>query len=84
MTQPQRIREIPYNYTSYSDREIVCRLLGEDAWQTLESLRGERKTGRSARMLFEVLGDMWAVVRNPYCWNTPNAKPLWLPPCVIV
>ena len=66
MTQPQRIREIPYNYTSYSDREIVCRLLGEDAWQTLESLRGERKTGRSARMLFEVLGDMWAVVRNPY------------------
>ena len=66
MTQPQRIREIPYNYTSYSDREIVRRLLGEDAWQTLESLRGERKTGRSARMLFEVLGDMWAVVRNPY------------------
>ena len=66
MTHPQRIREIPYNYTSYSDREIVCRLLGEDAWQTLESLRGERKTGRSARMLFEVLGDMWAVVRNPY------------------
>ena len=46
MTHPQRIREIPYNYTSYSDREIVRRLLGEDAWQTLESLRGERKTGR--------------------------------------
>ena len=66
MTQPQRIREIPYNYTSYSDREIVCRLLGENAWHMLETLRGERKTGRSARMLFEVLGDIWAVVRNPY------------------
>ena len=25
----QRLREIPYNYTSYSDREIVIRLLGE-------------------------------------------------------
>jgi len=29
-------------------------------------LRGERKTGRSARMLFEVLGDLWVVSRNPY------------------
>ncbi|MCA0187922.1 MAG: DUF3683 domain-containing protein, partial [Proteobacteria bacterium] len=23
-----RLREIPYNYTSFSDREIVIRLLG--------------------------------------------------------
>ena len=23
-----RVREIPYNYTSFSDREIVIRLLG--------------------------------------------------------
>jgi hypothetical protein len=23
-----RLREIPYNYTSFSDREIVLRLLG--------------------------------------------------------
>ena len=61
-----RIREIPYNYTSYSDKEIVSRLLGESAWQILETLRTQRKTGRSARMLFEVLGDIWAVVRNPY------------------
>jgi len=61
-----RIREIPYNYTSFSDREIVIRLLGDDAWDILLSLRGERKTGRSARMLFEVLGDIWVVERNPY------------------
>ncbi|QMT32216.1 DUF3683 domain-containing protein [Alysiella filiformis] len=62
----KRIREIPYNYTSYSDKEIVCRLLGDYAWDILENLRQHRKTGRSARMLFEVLGDIWAVVRNPY------------------
>ena len=62
----KRIREIPYNYTSYSDREIVIRLLGSAAWDTLQDLRGQRRTGRSARMLFEVLGDIWAVVRNPY------------------
>ena len=61
-----RLREIPYNYTSFSDREIVIRFLGEEIWNVLNELRGERKTGRSARMLFEVLGDLWVVTRNPY------------------
>ena len=61
-----RIREIPYNYTSFSDREIVIRFLGEAMWDILNRLRGTRRTGRSARMLFEVLGDMWVIVRNPY------------------
>nr|WP_273428333.1 FAD/FMN-binding oxidoreductase [Chitinibacter tainanensis] len=62
----ERLREIPYNYTSFSDREIVIRLLGDDGWRILDELRQERKTGRSARMLFEVLGDIWVVKRNPY------------------
>ena len=62
----KRIREIPYNYTSFSDREIVIRFLGESAWDILQSLRQERVTGRSARMLFEVLGDIWVVNRNPF------------------
>ncbi len=61
-----RLREIPYNYTSFSDREIIIRLLGEEVWEILNTLRAERKTGRSARMLFEVLGDIWVVSRNPY------------------
>jgi FAD/FMN-containing dehydrogenase/Fe-S oxidoreductase len=61
-----RLREIPYNYTSLSDREIVIRLLGEGAWSLLDELRGERRTGRSARMLYEVLGDIWVVERNPF------------------
>jgi FAD/FMN-containing dehydrogenase/Fe-S oxidoreductase len=61
-----RLREIPYNYTSFSDREIVRRILGEEAWEVLLRLRQERRTGRSARMLYEVLGDMWVVQRNPY------------------
>ena len=63
---PTRLREIPYNYTSFSDREIVIRLLGEDAWKQLDTLRSARQTGRSARMLYEVLGDIWVVRRNPY------------------
>jgi FAD/FMN-containing dehydrogenase/Fe-S oxidoreductase len=61
-----RLREIPYNYTSFSDREIVIRLLGSRAWDLLNRLREERRTGRSARMLYEVLGDIWVVQRNPY------------------
>src|ERR1700729_1377167 len=64
-TEP-RLREIPYNYTSFSDREIVMRLLGNEAWDALANLRSERRTGRSARMLYEVLGDIWVVQRNPY------------------
>ena len=64
--EPARLREIPYNYTSFSDKEIVIRLLGTSAWSVLNQLRQERQTGRSARMLYEVLGDMWVVQRNPY------------------
>ena len=64
--EPARLREIPYNYTSFSDKEIVIRLLGHRAWDVLERLRAERRTGRSARMLYEVLGDIWVVQRNPY------------------
>jgi FAD/FMN-containing dehydrogenase/Fe-S oxidoreductase len=61
-----RLREIPYNYTSFSDREIVIRFLGVEMWDVLNELRGRRRTGRSARMLFEVLGDMWVITRNPF------------------
>src|ERR1700722_5102129 len=63
---PARLREIPYNYTSLSDREIAIRLLGEASWELLDQLRAERRTGRSARMLYEVLGDIWVVDRNPF------------------
>src|SRR5574343_30713 len=70
-----RLREIPYNYTSFSDREIVIRLLGADNWAALDDLRSERVTGRSARMLYEVLGDIWVVQRNPYLEDDLLANP---------
>jgi len=63
---PRQLREIPYNYTSFSDREIAQRYLGDAGWQLIQSLRGERRTGQSARMLFEVLGDIWVIDRNPF------------------
>ncbi len=68
MSSPQShpYREIPYNYTSFSDREIVIRVLGKHAWSILEKLREERNTGLSSHMLLELLGDIWMVMRNPY------------------
>ncbi|MDP1957026.1 MAG: DUF3683 domain-containing protein, partial [Rhodocyclaceae bacterium] len=70
-----RLREIPYNTTSFSDREIVIRLLGAEMWAVLDVLRGQRVTGRSARMLYEVLGDIWVVRRNPYLEDDLLASP---------
>lgn len=82
-----RLREIPYNYTSFSDREIVIRLLGADNWAILDELRSERVTGRSARMLYEVLGDIWVVQRNPTwkmtCWTTASGAMHWSMHCFI-
>lgn len=67
MSSPSKpnLREIPYNTTSFSDREIVHRFLGAKMWKLLESLSSQRKTGQSQRMLFEILGDLWIVARNP-------------------
>jgi len=73
--QGERLREIPYNYTSFSDQEIIRRLLGEQGWVLVDELRRERKTGRSAKMLYEVLGDIWAVQRNPYLQDDLLANP---------
>src|SRR5512147_957576 len=70
-----RLREIPYNTTSFSDREIVIRLLGPQMWAVLDELRGQRVTGRSARMLYEVLGDIWVLRRNPYLEDDLLANP---------
>lgn len=61
-----RLREIPYNYTSLADADIVRRLLGDRAWALMTQLRQERRTGHSARMIYEILGDIWVVQRNPY------------------
>ena len=40
--------KIPYNYTSFSDREIVMRLLGNDAWDILLELRQGAKPPQRA------------------------------------
>ena len=59
-------REIPYNYTSADDRQAVTSLLGKGVWKKLEELRDRRVTGRSARLLMRVFGEVLVHRRNPY------------------
>ncbi len=56
-----------YNYTSFSDREIVIRLLGEEpgaCWTNCAA--SAAPAAPRGGMLYEVLGDIWVVRRNPY------------------
>jgi FAD/FMN-containing dehydrogenase/Fe-S oxidoreductase len=62
-------REIPYNYTSADDALIVTHLLGAEACATMERLRAQRVTGRSARLLLRVLGELFVVRRNPFVFE---------------
>ena len=65
----QEHREIPFNYTSASDQQIVTFLFGAETWGVLEQLRERRVTGRSARLLLRFMGDMFMLRRNPFLWQ---------------
>ncbi|TYT73901.1 DUF3683 domain-containing protein [Desulfobotulus mexicanus] len=62
-------REIPYNYTSADDRQVICQILGNDIWQVLENLRSQRVTGRSAQLLMRFAGDLFILRRNPFVYE---------------
>ena len=62
-------REIPYNYTSFSDREIILKYFDSATWDLLDDLRTKRITGRSAKLIFETIGDIFIIDRNPYIFN---------------
>ncbi len=66
---PNSHREIPFNYTSADDRQAVTHLLGEGLWEKLEALRSRRVTGRSARLLMRVFGEVLVHRRNPYLYQ---------------
>jgi FAD/FMN-containing dehydrogenase/Fe-S oxidoreductase len=67
--QTAEYREIPFNYTSASDEQIVTFLFGGETWAVLEQLRQRRITGRSARLLMRFMGDMFVLHRNPFLWQ---------------
>ncbi|HEX8925187.1 MAG TPA: DUF3683 domain-containing protein [Terriglobales bacterium] len=62
-------REIPYNYTSADDRQAIAFLLDRDTVCTLEELRNVRVTGRSARLLMRIFGEVLIHRRNPYLFQ---------------
>ena len=60
------LREIRFNYTSADDRQVVTLLLGAEGWSAIERLRARRVTGRLARLLMRVLGEIFIHRRNPF------------------
>jgi FAD/FMN-containing dehydrogenase/Fe-S oxidoreductase len=64
-----RFREIPYNYTSLSDKEIILKYFDEKTWADINLLRSQRVTGRSAKLIYEIIGDIFIIERNPYLYE---------------
>jgi FAD/FMN-containing dehydrogenase/Fe-S oxidoreductase len=62
-------REIPFNYTSADDRQAISFLLGPETVHILDELRVARVTGRSARRLMRIFGDVLIHRRNPYLFQ---------------
>lgn len=75
MVNPSTIvpREIPFNYTSAGDRQAISFLLGRDIVQMLDELRDLRVTGRSARLLMGIIGEILIHRRNPYLFQLGSA-----------
>ena len=67
--QAKKHREIPFNYTSADDRRVVTLLLGPAIADALEQLRGRRVTGRSARLLMRIFGEILIHRRNPFLFQ---------------
>jgi len=66
---PYTSREIPFNYTSAGDSQAIAFLLGTATVRVLNELRSTRVTGRSARRLMRIFGDVLIHRRNPYLFQ---------------
>ncbi|MDK9709447.1 MAG: DUF3683 domain-containing protein [Desulforhopalus sp.] len=62
-------REIPYNFTSADDKQIINHLFGPEVWEDIEELRSQRITGRSARLVMRFMGDLFILRRNPFLFQ---------------
>ena len=65
----REIREIPFNYTSADDEQVIRFLLGNECWERSERLRSQRITGRSAKLMMRFLGDIFILNRNPFLYQ---------------
>ena len=62
-------REIPYNYTSADDGQIVRHLFGSAVWYALERIRFQRRTGQRIKLLMRFMGEMFILRRNPFIYQ---------------
>lgn len=62
----QRERKIPYNYTSAEDDQVICHLFGRTMVDSIQTLKESQITGRSARLVLRLMGDMFIIDRNPF------------------
>ncbi len=69
-------REIPYNYTSAEDNQVIEHLFGSKMVKVIEKLRPKRTTGRSARLLNRFMGDMFIIARNPFIFQKLVDNPI--------
>lgn len=62
-------REIPYNFTSADDQQVIQHLFGPELWDDLQELRSQRVSGRSARLVMRCIGDLFIIRRNPFLYQ---------------
>jgi len=67
MTDPKR--KIPYNYTSAGDDQIIRHLFGSEFLNVIKELEPKKDTGRSSRLLYRFMGDLFIILRNPFLFQ---------------
>lgn len=68
-------RQIPYNYTSAGDLQIINYLFNDAFAQRLSRLEPEKETGRSSRLLLRFIGDLFIIERNPFLQHELITRP---------
>ncbi|MCG8634945.1 MAG: DUF3683 domain-containing protein, partial [Desulfobacterales bacterium] len=74
MTDPKR--KIPYNYTSADDDQIIDHLFGSETLDTIRSLETKKGTGRSSRLLYRFMGDLFIIQRNSFLFQELVEHPI--------
>ncbi|MEX1299039.1 MAG: DUF3683 domain-containing protein [Desulfotignum sp.] len=73
MLDPER--KIPFNYTSAADDQIIVHLFGSAFLNTIQGLDPKKGTGRTARLLYRFMGDLFIIARNPFLFQELVARP---------
>ena len=68
-------RNIPFNYTSADDSQIVRLLIGDEGFQRLQKSRLLSSVGPALHPLMRFFGDLFMLRRNPFVRNDLIASP---------